>query len=65
MASLQTTFVGTLSSRELLQNDIDLAEMVRLVFANMEPFAKIICGSPTPCGVDRHEPFVVTLAQLG
>lgn len=38
--------------------------MMGFVFADVEPLAKIIRRTPTPCRVYLHEPFVVALAQF-
>src|SRR5687768_3332246 len=42
----------------------DLAVMVRLVFANVEPLAVIVRRSPAKIGIDLHQPRVIALLQF-
>lgn len=52
-------------ARGALDQHVDLAGVVRLMFADVEPFAEIICRTPEPRLVDRLEPSVVAPLELG
>jgi hypothetical protein len=43
---------------------IDLPEVMGLVLADMEPFAKIIGGSPEPALINRHKPAIIALSEF-
>lgn len=42
----------------------NLSEMMRFVFTDAGPFAKIVGGSPKPVFIDSHKPGIIPLSQF-
>src|SRR5580704_4558965 len=55
----------SIESSKGLQVQVDLAEVVGLVLADVEPLAEIVGGSPDKVFIDREKPVVISLLEFG